>query len=504
MAEQAGALGALKAKIAVIGGLGHAEHLLIWDQETQMPAGGTESRAVSRAAVSRTAHELATSEEYGDLLRRAEEELSDADPDSDDARLLWAARRRYDRDVRLPAELVARERQAAVLATRTWQAARAANDYASFAPHLDEIFSIKREMAERLGYDGHPYDALLDAYEPEMKTADVRRVFTELRERLAPLVRSIAERADAVDDSCLAGRVERDRQLGVARELTERLGYDYERGRMDLAPHPFAMPLAQGDVRITVRVNEDRFDSCFYAAAHECGHALYEQGVPSRFDGTPLRGSASLGVHESQSRLWENLVARGRPFLSAYYGRLQGALPEQLGSVDVEEFYRAVNKAEPSLIRVEADEVTYNLHIMLRFDLELALLEGSLDAAGLPAAWDEKLEEYLGIRADSQANGALQDIHWASGLVGYFPTYSLGNVMSAQLYDTAVRERPEIPELLGRGETGALLGWLRERVHAHGGKHPPQELLERATGSRLDAGPYLGHLNAKYGELYGL
>lgn len=504
MVSENGMLDALKAKMAVISGVSHAERVLMWDQETQMPPGGAESRALSRSTVARVAHELSTSAEYGELLEHAERAMSASEPDGDDARLLWEARRAYDRDVKLPADLVARMRQVETLATQAWRVARERNEYALFAPHLEQVIKLKREAAEYLGYDDHPYDALLDLYEPEMKTADVRAVFADLRERLTSLVRAITARIDAVDDSCLVRRVDTAQQLALARELTETLGYDLSRGRIDLAPHPFAMPVARGDVRITVRVHEDRFDHCFFAAAHECGHALYEQGIPERFGHTPLARPASLGIHESQSRLWENLVCRGTDFLTTFYPRIQESLPSQFGEVDSEEFYRAVNKVKPSLIRVEADEVTYNLHVMLRFELELALLEGTLDVVQLPVAWNEKMEEYLGIVPDTDADGVLQDIHWASGLVGYFPTYTLGNVMSVQLYEAALHERPDIPERLGRNETEPLLAWLREHVHAHGRKYPPQELLQRATGGQLDAGPYIAYLNAKFSEIYGL
>jgi carboxypeptidase Taq len=337
-----------------------------------------------------------------------------------------------------------------------------------------------------------------------MTTAEVRRVFADLRAQTVPLVRAIAANAGAVDDACLHQTFDEGAQWALARDLTERFGYDYSCGRMDRSAHPFTSSFGPDDVRLTVRLQPDFFNPCFFAAAHECGHATHAQGVPERFVGTPLDGSASSGIGESQSRLWENLVARGRDFWRHYYPRVRETFPAQFGGVSEEQVYRAVNKAGPSLIRVEADEVTYNLHIMLRFDLEVALIEGTLGVAELPARWNERMADYLGIEPPSAALGVLQDIHWGSGLFGYFPTYALGNVMAVQLYDAARRAGAGTPEQLAKGEFAPLLGWMREHVHALGRKFPPQVVLERATGRRLTAGPYVAYLTEKYGALYGL
>ena len=423
--------------------------------------------------------------------------------EEDDALHLWRARNDYERAARVPAAFMAELREKKVLTTQTRQATRGANDWPRFAPHLERIVAQQRRLADYLGYADHPYDALLDGYEPEMKTADVRRVFAELRERTAPIVRAIAARADAVDDACLHGRFPEARQWELAHELNRLFGYDYAHGRMDRSAHPFTTTFARDDVRMTVRVDERFFNTCFFAAAHECGHALYEQGAPARFEGTPLRGGASSALHESQSRLWENVIGRSRGFMRGFYPRIQAAFPEQLGNVEVETFYRAINKSMPSPIRVEADEVTYNLHIMLRFDLELALLEGAVGVEELPRRWNEKMEEYLGIRPETDAKGVLQDIHWGAGLFGYFPTYALGNVMSLQLYEAALRDQPDLPARIERGELGPILAWMREHLHHYGRALPPQELLERATGRRLTAEPYVAYLSAKFGDLYG-
>ncbi len=498
------ALEALKSKMAVISGLRYAGALMGWDQETYMPEGSTAGRARAMSTISRLAHEHATSPEYGRLLEDASHEVADMPPDSDESRLIWQARREYDRAIKLPSDLVAEMREAEVTATQVWQACRPENDWQRFTPYLERILEQQRKMADLLGWEEHPYDALLDIYEPEMRTSEVRRVFNDLRERTAPLVSAIADRADEVDDSFLHQHYDEDAQWALSLDLMERFGYDYTRGRMDRSAHPFTTTFAQDDVRVTTRVDPEFFNTCFFAAAHECGHALYNQGLPERFANTPLQGGASSGMHESQSRLWENVVGRSLPFLSAYYPRIQEAFPDQLGGVDLEQFYRAVNRSAPSLIRVEADEVTYNLHIMLRFDLEVAMFEGELGVEQLPARWNEKMEQYLGVTPDTDADGVMQDIHWPSGLYGYFPTYTLGNVISLQLYEAALRNLSDLQKQLENGNTAPLLGWMREHVHAYGRKFPPQDLLERTTGQRLSAEPYLNYLNTKFGAIYSL
>jgi carboxypeptidase Taq len=500
------ALDALRERMGIISGLNHAGAVLTWDQECYMPPGSVGSRARALGAVGRVAHGLSTSAEYGRLLEAAEAEVANGglDPDGDEARLVWRARKDYDLDVKLPPEFVAELRQAETIGTQVWQEARKADDYARFAPQLDTLVGLQRRLADYLGYDDHPYDALLDLFEPEMKTADVRRVFADLRERTVPLVRAIAANRDAVDDAVLYQHFDPDRQWALGRELTELFGYDYEHGRMDRSAHPFTTSFGPDDVRLTARVDAQYFGTCFFSAAHEGGHALHGQGVPERFAGTPLAGGASSGIGESQSRLWENIIGRGREFWRHFYPRVREVFPQQFGDVDLEGFYRAVNRSQPSLIRVEADEVTYNLHIMLRFDLELALLEGQLGVADLPRRWNEKMEEYLGIVPPSDADGVLQDVHWGSGLFGYFPTYTLGNVMSVQLYKAARAAHPDLSEQLARGEFGTVLAWMREHVHACGRKYLPQEVLERATGRRLTAEPYVAYLTAKFGDLYGL
>jgi carboxypeptidase Taq len=498
------ALDALKERLAQIKGLQFASSALAWEQETYMPPGAAASRAQTLGTLSRTAHELFTSQETERLLSTAEAEAQDLDPDGDDARLLALTRRDYEKSVRLPAPFVAELRRAGSYAVGVWQEARRANDFARLAPHLDTVIRMQREKADYLGYTDHPYDALLDQFEPEMKTAEVRAIFDDLREKTVPLVRAIAERGDAVDDSVLHQPFEDEKQWVLMREVSELCGYDYHHGRIDRVAHPFCSTLGSGDVRITVRTEPNFFNPGFFAAAHETGHALYNQGLPAHLERTPLFGGASSAFHESQSRLWENLIGRSREFWHGFFPRAQAIFPEQLGNVDVETFYRAVNCSTPSMIRVEADEVTYNLHIMLRFDLEVEMLEGDLDIAQLPARWNEKMEAYLGIVPETDAEGVMQDMHWSSGLYGYFPTYSLGNLLSVQLYEAAKQNLPDLAQQITQNDLQPILGWMREKVHRHGRKFLPQELAVRATGQRLTAEPYVNYLQTKYGDIYGM
>ncbi len=494
----------LKARLAEYTNLDRAKSVLSWDQQTFMPRGGAHERARQIATVSKIAHEILTSEETGDLLAAAEDEVAGLDYDSDDAALVRMARCDYDQKTRLPTALVAEFAQVTAEAHNVWEEARAKNDYPTFAHWLERIVKLSLQQAECLGYKDCPYDALLDQYEPGMKTAEVRAIFDALKAELVPLVQQVLAHGDRVDDSALYQDYDVERQWRFGEEVIRDFGYDFARGRQDRSAHPFTTSFSIDDVRITTRFDPKWLSPALFATLHEAGHAMYDQGLDAALEGNILADGASLGVHESQSRLWENIVGRSRGFWAHYYPRLQAAFPKQLGRVDLETFYRAVNKVSPSLIRVEADELTYNLHIMLRFELENALLDGDLKVADAPAAWNEKMHELLGIRPPDDAQGILQDVHWASGYIGYFPTYSLGNLLSAQLYAKAVADIPDIPDQIARGEFGALLGWMREHVHRHGRKYMPAELVRRATGEPMNARAYMAYLRAKYGEIYGL
>ncbi len=500
------AIQALKERLALIHGLHYAGSLMNWEQETFMPEGGAPSRARALGAVSHVAHEMGTSLEFARLLEAAEAEgaAERLEPDSDEARLLWWVRRDFELDAKLPARFVAELSEQTSLANQVWQAARRDNDFARFAPHLEAVTSLQRQLADFLGYGSHPYDALLDLYEPGMTTQETQRIFADLRERTVPLVHAIAARQEAVDSSFLRQHFPEAQQWALARAATVQFGYDYQHGRMDRAVHPFCSGLAPDDVRITVRVDEHLFNACFFAALHECGHALYEQGLPEALQAFPTGRAASSAFHESQSRLWENLIGRSRSFWDYYYPHVQAAFPDQFGSVAQEDFYRAINRVQPSLIRVEADEVTYNLHIMLRADLEIAMIEGSIGIMELPRLWNEKMEEYLGVTPRTDTEGVLQDTHWAIGLYGYFPTYTLGNVLSVQLFEAAQRDQPALLQGIAQGEMGTLLGWMRQHVHSQGRRWLPQELLLRATGKPLDADPYVRYLQTKFSDIYGL
>jgi carboxypeptidase Taq len=490
----------LKDRLATISDVRAAAAVLGWDQQTYMPPGGDAGRAEQLAALGRLAHEMLLSEETGALLDAAGE----SEPGSEDATLLRLARRDYERATKLPGRLVAETSRASSLAQPAWEEAKATSDWSLFAPHLEKILGLQQETAEHLGYEDHPYDALLDLYEPRAKTARLREVFEELRTALVPVIREISALPDEDRSRPLYGSYDESKQERFGREVISAFGYDWSRGRQDRAVHPFCINFGgPGDVRITTRFDPGWLSPAVFATFHEAGHAIYEQNVDPSYARTPLASGVSMGVHESQSRLWENLVGRSRAFWS-YYPCLQETFPGALSAVDAEDFYRAINEVKPSEIRVEADELTYNLQILLRFELELDLLEDNLPVSGLPDTWNARMEEYLGVTPENDANGVLQDVHWAAGLFGYFPTYTIGNILAAQLYEAAVDAHPYIPEGVGCGEFGALRGWLRKNVHRHGSRYDPDELIERATGRPPDAAPYLSYLKAKFGDLYGL
>jgi carboxypeptidase Taq len=495
---------ALKARLSEINNVYRALALLGWDQHTKMPPRGAAARAEGMATLTTIAHSMFVSEETGDLLRGAAEEVKDQPYESDDASFVRVAQRDYDLQTKLPTELVSEIRRHGALSHEVWAKARQDNDFSAFAPNLEKTVELSRRVAECLGYEAHPYDALLDQFEPGMKTEHVRVIFDELKTGLVPLVHAIAEQGRLVDDAVLHQPFDEAAQEAFGVMVAERFGYDFSRGRQDRAVHPFAIGISVNDVRITTRYESDFLNPALFGTMHEAGHAMYEQGVGQNLEGTPLAGGTSLGMHESQSRMWENVVGRSRPFWQHFYPRLQQTFPSQLADTSLDTFYGAINRVHPSLIRVEADEVTYNLHIMLRFELELALLEGSLSVADAPAAWNEKMQEYLGITPPSDTLGILQDVHWSGGMLGYFPTYTLGNILSVALYEAAVAAQPTIPEELGRGEFGSLRGWLTEQVYRHGRKFEPNELVQQATGASLQSTSYLRYLNEKFGQLYGL
>jgi len=495
----------LKTHLADVIHLQHAAGVLGWDQQTYMPPGGAEARAEQLATLSRLAHEMFVAETTGALLEQAAAEVDGAGYDSDEAALVRVVQHDYDLATRVPTKLVEEIARTTTLAHEVWAKARQENDFASFAPMLDKIYDLMRQQAVALGYEDRMYDALLDQYEPGMKTAQVEALFAELREELVPFVAAIFERLDAVDDTPVKLNYGIDKQAEFGLKVIEQLGYDMTRGRQDKAVHPFTTEFSINDVRITTRYQEDWMPAALFGSIHEAGHAMYEQGSDPRLEGTMLAGGTSLGVHESQSRMWENLVGRSRGFWQYFYPDLQKLFPEQLGAVNLDAFYKAINAVSRSLIRVEADEVTYNLHIMLRFEMENDLLEGKLAVKDAPDYWNAKMESYLGITPpDNGKHGVLQDVHWSSGLVGYFPTYSLGNFLSVQYWDKALADVPSIPDDIASGNFATLLDWLRANIHVHGRKYWPTELTERVTGEPIQVRSFMRYLKDKYTPIYDL
>ena len=491
----------LRSRLAQVDDLGRAAAVLEWDHQTYMPPAADATRARQLATLHRLAHEIFVAEETGRLLADLHSAAADLPPDSDEVRLLQVTQRDYDRAVKIPASFVAEMTEAAALSHNAWVRARAASDFKLFQPNLERMFALARQRADYLGFDEHPYDALLDEYEPDMTTGQITVIFDDLRPRITGLLQAIRANGAAVDDGVLRRRYDVERQRTLVYDLMRRFGYDFTRGRHDAAPHPFCTSFSMDDVRITSRILADDLAYFLFSALHETGHALYEQGVSPALGRTPLGHGASLGVHESQSRLWENVIGRSRPFWNYFYPQVQAAFPDALGDVSLDTFFRIVNRVQPSLIRIGADEVTYNLHIMLRFELETGLLDGSLRVADLPGLWNERMDAYLGITPPNDADGVLQDVHWSQALIGYFPTYTLGNLMAAEFFDAAQRQFPALWDDIGRGDFSNLLGWLRSNIHMHGRKFSANELLQRATGGVLDAGPFMRYLTNKFMKL---
>ena len=497
-------LAELKGRLLEIYDLDMSASLLRWDQATYMPRGGGPARGRQTAMLSRLAHERLTDPAIGRLLDSLEKDVSALPFESDEAGLVRATRRTYDQATRVPGPLVSEMNEHFAASYGTWIEARPANDFARVRPLLERTLDLSRRYADCFPGYAHIADPLIDQSDYGMKASDVRTLFEALRARLVPIVRAITARP-AADDSCLMQRSTLEAQLAFGLEVIRRFGFDFERGRQDMTHHPFMTKFSLGDVRITTRWREDDLTDSLFSTLHECGHALYELGIRRDFEGTPLANGTSSGVHESQSRLWENLVGRSRGFWNHSYPIMQKHFPAQLGAVPLDTFYRAINKVQRSLIRTDADEVTYNLHVMLRFGLELDLLEGKLAIRDLPQAWRERFESDLGIPVPSDQNGCLQDVHWFGGPIGgQFQGYTLGNILSAQIFAAAVRARPGIPGEIEHGEFGALHGWLHDNVYQHGSKFTAGELIPRVTGEPLTVEPYLDYLWGKYQPLYGL
>ncbi len=479
--------------------LGAAAALLSWDQETFLPPRGGAARARHRATLAGVIHDKVCDPRLGALLEAlAGEKLPAAA-----AANVRETRRDRDRAVKVPRALVLELAEATSLAQQAWVGARERDDWGAFAPHLARLVDLRRREAEAIGYEGEPYNALLDEYEPGARAEELAPLFERLRAELVPILGAIAA-APAPDDALLRQEFDVAAQDRFGREVLADIGFDLEAGRLDTSAHPFTSGTSPGDVRLTTHYDPRDLRVALYATIHEGGHGLYEQGFPAENEGEPICDAASLGIHESQSRLWENMIGRSREFVAHYAPRLRELFPAQLGRADPEALYRAVNVVRPSLIRIEADEVTYNLHIILRLELERGLCAGRIEVDDLPALWNARMREYLGVVPPTDREGVLQDIHWAFGLFGYFPTYTLGNLYAAQFAARADADLGGLSALIARGDFATPLRWLREKIHGRGRLLPAADLCRDVTGADLDAAPFVSYLRRKYGDLYGL
>lgn len=501
-------LESLKTRLLEIQHLRDAASLLSWDQETYMPAGGGQARADQIATLQTLAHDKFVSQEVEDLLlphidsktglARSTEKGLDAASQA----LLRETWRDFSRAKKLPSEFVTRLERECSLAQQVWAEARQENNFAKFLPNLQTIVALKYEEVDYLGYTDSPYNTLLDTYEPGATVAQLQPLFTTLRKGLVSLLDQIRQSPTPPDDRALYQTYDTDRQLEFGTLVLKKMGYDFSRGRLDLSAHPFTTSFHPTDVRVTTRVFEQDLPSCLFSCIHEGGHGLYDQGLPPEHHGTPLGESLSLGIHESQSRLWENCVGRSRAFWEYFFPLLKEQFPSQLSSLSVDSFYAAINTVRPSLIRVEADEVTYNLHIMVRFEIELDVIEKRVEVKDLPELWQTKMQDYLGVVPEREADGVLQDVHWSFGAFGYFPTYTLGNLYAAMLYQRACQDIPTLETNIAQGDFIPLKEWLNYHIHRHGRQFTSEELIKRATSQTLSAEPFLRSLRKKIHEVY--
>jgi carboxypeptidase Taq len=491
----------LRERLAEITDLATIGELLGWDQQTHMPPRGSAVRAEQMATIGKVIHDLQIDDELGrlfDELRTYEESV---DSDSLEASLIRVGRRDYEKARRVPSELEEELARTCSISEHAWVDARARSDFYSFLPHLEKVVELKKRYVDCFPDVDEPYDALLDDFEPGMRTAEARAALEQLKEGVVPIVARAAE-ANAGDDyrARYPGVYPVDSQRLLVEEIITTFGYDPESWRIDLTAHPFAARGGTQDIRLTTRFHVEDLSSVF-STMHECGHGLYEHGIDPALERTPLCNGVSMSLHESQSRMFENVIGRSLPFWQHFFPRTKELFPEPLANVQVEDFYRAVNEVRPSLIRIEADEVTYNLHIILRFELEQDILEGRVALRDLPEIWNERMKSYLGVDVPDDAHGVLQDVHWSGGGFGYFPTYSLGNLVAAQLWERLAGDIPDVNDQIAAGEFRAITDWLREHVWRHGRKYTPVETLRRAVGGSLDAKPYLRYLEAKVATL---
>lgn len=479
--------------------------LLSWDEQTYLPPRGAGHRAEQLALLAGLSHERGTSPQLGELIAELEGQGTASAEDDPQSAVVREARRAYDRAVKLPRRLVEELSRTATLAQQAWVDARKRHDFAAFRPWLEQVVALKREEAAAVAPAGGVlYDALLDEYEPGASATEITRIFDDLRRDLVPLVTAIREAGRHPDISILTRHYPIDAQRKFSLAAAEAIGFDFMSGRLDEAAHPFCNGIGPGDCRLTTRYDAAHFPGAFFGTLHEAGHGIYEQGLSAADFGTAPGQYASLGIHESQSRLWENFVGRSRAFWTHFFPPAQHAFPEALAGVAVDDFYAAINDVRPSWIRVEADEITYNLHIMLRFELEQALISGRLAPADVPGVWNDAFQRDFGMTPPNDALGCLQDIHWSMGLIGYFPTYTLGNLCAAQIFETADRALGGLAEQFARGEFQPLKAWLNANIHRRGRQYPAARLIEIVTSRPLSADALLRHLRGKFGPLYGV
>lgn len=491
----------LKEIFGEVSDLNHAASVLSWDQQVNMPPAGGEARGQQLATLGKIAHEKSTSPEVGKLLDDLKNEFSGSD--SDDAAMIRVAARKYDKETRVPSEFIAEQAIVTTTAFEAWVEAKGKSDFSIFQPHLEKVVGLVRKYVSFFPPAEHPYDTLLDDYEPGMKTAEVKKIFDDLRPQQVKLIKAI-HAAKQVKDDFLHKKYNEKKVWDFGEAIITKFGYDWRRGRQDKTAHPFQTTFSVNDTRITNRFEAGNPLSTLFSAMHESGHAMYEQGSNPTYERTPLAGGTSLAVHESQSRMWENLVGRSYPFWEHFFPELKKTFPSQLDGVSVKSFYKAINKVEPTLIRVSADEATYNLHVMLRLELEIGMVEGKFAIKDLPEIWNAKMQDYIGITPRNVAQGVLQDVHWSYGAIGYFSTYALGNLVSAQLWEKINEDIRDLDEQIRKGKFDSLLGWLHEKIHVHGHKYDPQDLVQKVTGSKIDSAAYVRYLTKKYSGIYGL
>ncbi len=492
----------LKEKLREIYDLEAAIAVLTWDQNTYMPPAGAKARGKQLSVLGGMVHQRKTAPEMEEILEDLEKEAASLPYDSDQASVIRVAKRQFREAKKVSSGFISRFYEHIAKTNQVWMEAREANDFAKVAPYLEKTLELSREYAAFFPESEHIADPLINRSDYGMKASDIQALFHRLRQQLVPFVDEITQQP-ASDRSCLLKAYPVQKQIDFCKEMIGQMGFDFRRGRLDLAMHPFMIGFSAGDIRITTRVKELDLSEVLFSTIHEAGHAIYEMGINPDYEGTPMHDGTSSGVHESQSRLWENIVGRSREFWSYFYPQLQSWFPSQLGNVSMDEFYRAINHVERSLIRTDSDELTYNLHVIIRFDLEMALLEGKLQIKDLPEAWNERYRSDLGMVPPSDREGVLQDIHWYFDFIGgVFQGYTLGNILSSQFYQAALRAHPEIPEQIMHGDFVPLHAWLGENIYKHGSKYTAAEIVERATGTPLSIEPYMDYLRNKYSDLY--